>query len=261
MRGFTLIEILVVVAIFGIIFLIVVNSVILGNKAYWNEENSTEVMQNGRVVLDGISREIRQSKVIISPLSESKDSPSDEIIFQDGHLPKIVESGMSHGGSLNEIILDDFASEEDDFYKGVFVKIIDDQSSINGEIRKITRYDGNLKEATIDYPFSESENYFGLNYMIDSSYYYIHYYLDGSFLKRKAYAYYFSGDDSVYVPFNAIPPSEESIGIDILEESRIIGEHFQDISFWGTNLVNILLDLKLRNHELVLYKKIFGRNL
>ncbi len=261
MRGFTLVEILVVVAIFGIIFLIIINSVILSNRAYWKEENSIEIMQNGRVVLDAISREVRQSKVIVSSLSEDEESSSSEIIFQDGHLPRIVESGMSYGGSLDKIILDNFASQEDDFYKGVFIKIVDNQSLIDEEIRKIISYDGNLREATIDYPFSESENYFGLNYMIDSSYYYNHYYLEENFLKRKVYAYYFSGDNSFYVPFNAVPPSGEEINVDVLEESRIVGEHFQDIRFWGTNLINISIDLKLGNHELVLYKKIFGRNL
>ena len=48
-----------------------------------------ELLQNGRIIIDRITREIRQSQDIVTPLPESKGvegfDPPTEFQFQDGH--------------------------------------------------------------------------------------------------------------------------------------------------------------------------------
>ena len=269
MKGFTLIEVLITAGIFIIILVIIANVIILGNQIYWEEEKAKEVMQNGRVVLDSISREIRQSRKIITSLPDEdcdnpldEDCPPSEIIFQDGHLGLISENGITSGGLLDKVILSNSASESDGFYNNAFLKIISGSPETIGEIRKIIDYNGDLKEARLDFPISDSIDYFGLEYIINTSYYYIHYYLDeDGFVQRKTFSFYFSGNSYDYVPFNAVPPDGETMEIEVLENPRIIGEHFKDIKFWGSKIINISLSIELDGREIQLSQKIFGRNL
>lgn len=87
--GFTLIEILVAISLFLIIILLVSSFFSLSNRSYNKGVNSAELVQNARVGLDRITREIRQSIDIISILppddSNPLNPPISEIMFQDGH--------------------------------------------------------------------------------------------------------------------------------------------------------------------------------
>jgi len=88
-NGFTLTELLVTVAIFLLITGAVYSGFSLSQKAYRESELAAEISQNGRVVLERITREIRQAKEIATELSEEEPieavSPADGIIFEDGH--------------------------------------------------------------------------------------------------------------------------------------------------------------------------------
>jgi len=44
-----------------------------------------ELVQNGRVAFDRLSRELRQSVEITTPLASSSSEAENEILFQDGH--------------------------------------------------------------------------------------------------------------------------------------------------------------------------------
>lgn len=262
MKGFTLIEVLISISIFAIVMIIVINAIILGNNAYLNGEKMMTIMQNGRVVLDAVSREIRQSRKIVTLLPENEQDALSEIIFQDGHLKIILEEGIIQSGSLNQVILPNSSSEEDDFYKDAFIEVTNGPFDLIGKIRKIVSYNGDSREAYIEFPFDETSDYFGLEYTIDTLYSYIHYYLDeDGLVMRRIYYYYFSGDSNVRVPFNAVPPEQETLEIEVLEEPRIIGENFQELKFWGLPVINIFLKLKLDEKEINLSNKIFGRNL
>jgi len=262
MKGFTLVEILVIIGIFVVILITIVNGIVLANRIYWEGEKMTEIMQNGRVVLSSISREIRQSRKIVTSLPEDDYDPPSEIIFQDGHLARIIEKDVALGGSADKIILADPSSGERDFYKDAFIKILDGPEEITGEIRKIISYDGEIKEARLEFPFESSIEYFGSEYLIDTSYYYIRYHLDenGS-VWREIFTYYFSGSPDTYVPFNADPPQGESLETENLESPQIIGEHFREVGFWGSKLISISLILEKDGREVNLLKKVFGRNL
>jgi len=88
-KGFTLTEILIVVVIFLLIGIVVLDIYLLSQKIYQRGENQAELLQNGRIILERITRELRQAKEVVSALPEVADNPDDppfsEIEFQDGH--------------------------------------------------------------------------------------------------------------------------------------------------------------------------------
>ncbi|MEA3464130.1 MAG: prepilin-type N-terminal cleavage/methylation domain-containing protein [Patescibacteria group bacterium] len=88
-KGFTMSEIIVSIALFTIAILLVGSMYILAQRSYNKGSIKGELVQNIRVCLDRISREIRQSVNIITALPETNDDlenpPAEEIFFQDGH--------------------------------------------------------------------------------------------------------------------------------------------------------------------------------
>lgn len=85
-KGYTLIEVLVVVSLFVVIILITGSLYSLSQKSYNKGANKGELVQNVRVCLDRISREIRQSVDIITALpATSTEDLAEEIFFMDGH--------------------------------------------------------------------------------------------------------------------------------------------------------------------------------
>ncbi len=261
-KGFTLMEVLIVVAIFAVMVTFFSSVLIISSRVYFESERTMEVMQNGRVFLDAISRELRQARRVVTSVPQDEESAKEEIIFQDGHLDEIREKEVAQGGSGNTVTLSDSSVQEDGFYNDAFIKIIDGPAELIGEKRKIIDYNGETRDAHIGTPFCEEEDYFGLEYLIDTSYYYINYFLDeNGTVKRKMYAYYFSDDPHSYVPFDATPPQGESIEKEILESPRVIGEHFESVSIWEDGAVNVVVTLTLEEREVTLMKKIFGRNL
>ncbi|MCL5011036.1 MAG: prepilin-type N-terminal cleavage/methylation domain-containing protein [Patescibacteria group bacterium] len=90
-RGFTLIEILVASAIFVLVVSTLFDVLVSGQRVYGKGQNRNEILQNGRVVLDRLSREIRQAKEMVSPLPQAPDDPgflpAMAVEFQDGHSP------------------------------------------------------------------------------------------------------------------------------------------------------------------------------
>ena len=87
--GFTLIEILISLSLFVILILLVNNMYTLSQSTYNKSSGMAELTQNARVALDRLSRELRQSEIIISALpptdTDPMNPPINEIFFQDGH--------------------------------------------------------------------------------------------------------------------------------------------------------------------------------
>lgn len=81
--GFSMFEIIVSMALFVIIIMLTGSMFTISQRAYNAGANQGELTQNVRVVLDRMSREIRQSQNIITDLS----STSTQLFFQDGHNP------------------------------------------------------------------------------------------------------------------------------------------------------------------------------
>lgn len=181
LTGFTLAETLVSVAIFSIVAGAVYAGYSLNHKAYNTREADAEIVQNGRVILERLSREMRQAREIVGGLPDEEQTATSTIIFEDGH--------------------------------------------------------------------------------VESTYHYIHYFLDQNNLKREVLGYYFSGDiGKNLLPWNAIPPIGQTLEVEILEEEAIIGEYVSEIKFWGSGLIQISLDLKKQTQDINFRTKIYGRN-
>jgi len=78
-------------AIFAIAMILIFSIYLTSQKFYQKTETSAEILQNSRVILERITRELRQTQDIITALPQVPDNPSSppvsEIEFQDGHIP------------------------------------------------------------------------------------------------------------------------------------------------------------------------------
>ncbi len=86
-KGFTIVEVLISAAIFVIVVVIIFAIYLTSQKFYQKTETKAEILQNGRVVLERMVREVRQTQEIVTPLPQTPDNPAVEIEFQDGHSP------------------------------------------------------------------------------------------------------------------------------------------------------------------------------
>jgi len=91
MFGFTIIEMLIVIAIFCLVVGLVLNIFVFSQNFYRQTENNLELLQNGRIILERISRDLRQAAEMVTALPQVPDNPDNpptqEIEFQDGHAP------------------------------------------------------------------------------------------------------------------------------------------------------------------------------
>jgi len=92
--GFTLVEIMVSLSLFVILILMVNTMYTLSQTAYSKNSHIAELTQNARVALDRLSRELRQSEIIVTALppvdTDPANPPVNQIFFQDGHNPDIT---------------------------------------------------------------------------------------------------------------------------------------------------------------------------
>lgn len=87
--GFTLLEIIISLALFTIIIILVSDAYQVMQRAYNKNSNIAELTQNARVSLDRLTRELRQSSSIATALPETdtdpENPPAGQIFFQNGH--------------------------------------------------------------------------------------------------------------------------------------------------------------------------------
>lgn len=86
-KGFSIVEVLVTATIFSLAVVLVFSIYLVSQKFYQKSELEAEILQNGRVILERITREIRQTPEIVTVLPQTQDSPAVEIEFRDGHSP------------------------------------------------------------------------------------------------------------------------------------------------------------------------------
>lgn len=90
-QGFTLVEVLVAMATFMVAIVLIFSIYFTSQKFYQKSETRAELLQNARVVLERMTRELRQTQDIVTVLPQVSDDPSllppNEIEFQDGHSP------------------------------------------------------------------------------------------------------------------------------------------------------------------------------
>jgi len=83
--GFTLSELLVSIVFVFLVLGAIYSSYILHQKASTEGESAIEILQNGRVVLERMAREIRQAKDMVTDLPVAKEGAVSSIEFEDGH--------------------------------------------------------------------------------------------------------------------------------------------------------------------------------
>lgn len=93
--GFTLTEIVSVMTISVAVMVMIYNIFIVSQRAFLAGDNFLEISQNARILLDRLSRELRQTPAIATDLPPDQSQigfpPAPEIMFQDGHdQPEIV---------------------------------------------------------------------------------------------------------------------------------------------------------------------------
>jgi len=90
LTGFTMMETLLAVGIGATIIAVAGSIYFMGVKTYRIKNLSAELVQNGRIAMDRMSREIRQtSEIAVTLPAEEEESLPDEIIFRDGHAEDI----------------------------------------------------------------------------------------------------------------------------------------------------------------------------
>lgn len=264
-KGFTIPEVLIVVTISALIVVTIASMIVFSQRSYLQGGNSAEIAQNARVILERMSREVRQAEKISTQLPVSNINPANEIQFQDGHLPIVLESANAQGGSLNTIVLSSGSSSLDNYYKDLYIKIISGTGA--GQVRKITNYIGASKTAEVDQDWDTNPSASSL-YKIDSSFYYIRYHLDGQMnILREVFAYCFSQNyltctsPETYVSFGSVPPSGQALLKVPLEADEIIGQYVTSLQFYGQSTINIFLTLQINNQITSFQTEVYGRNL
>ncbi len=266
-EGFTLTEVLVTIVLFMLIIGAISSVHFFSQRAYQEGEIAAELSQNGRTVLERLTRELRQTEETVTelPQTDQEENNPDEIEFQDGHIASYTETDVcSANGNPYNVFLGLDSSGEDDYYKEMFIKIIDGPGI--GQIRKIKKYDGATKEASVETEWDvipETTSH----YRIGSEYYYIRYYIpEGENEVRRQYKIYcfdvcdvcsdyFRWDDT------RIEGSETISTHSCILEERIVGEYLNDLRFWGSGLIDISVRLEKDNQGIDLSTKVFGRNL
>ncbi|NUM25169.1 MAG: prepilin-type N-terminal cleavage/methylation domain-containing protein [Candidatus Buchananbacteria bacterium] len=92
--GLTLIELTVAITIALLILLIVSSTFILNQRVFRKSNLKSELVQNARITLDLMSREIRQAKELVTILPTDDSDPltvPHEIQFEDGHTTSQIQ--------------------------------------------------------------------------------------------------------------------------------------------------------------------------
>jgi len=84
-NGFTLTEALVTIVIFVLVIGAIYEAYILNQRASREGEALAELTQNGRVILERMTREIRQAKEIVTDLPSTSTEATSTVEFEDGH--------------------------------------------------------------------------------------------------------------------------------------------------------------------------------
>lgn len=83
--SFTIIELLLAIGISSVILSSAAGLYLMGLNSFRKSAVERELIQNGRVAIERLSREIRQTGELAVSLPESESEALSEIIFRDGH--------------------------------------------------------------------------------------------------------------------------------------------------------------------------------
>lgn len=88
-KGFSLLEIVVSLSLFAFAIILVNSMYTLSQRTYSKGASKGELVQNARVSLNRMGRELRQAVGVVTTLppddTDPSNPPTNEIFFQDGH--------------------------------------------------------------------------------------------------------------------------------------------------------------------------------
>jgi len=88
--GFTLFEVLIAVTVGAVLLGLVLSIYSLSLRSLTSSENRSELTQNSRVIIERLTRDIRQTRQIATPLAatagETSPALPKELELQDGHV-------------------------------------------------------------------------------------------------------------------------------------------------------------------------------
>ncbi|MDD2807070.1 MAG: prepilin-type N-terminal cleavage/methylation domain-containing protein [Patescibacteria group bacterium] len=93
-QGFTLTELIISMVIALLILIIVSSTFVLNQRVYRKSNTKAELIQNARITLDLMSREIRQATSVVTTLPDDNSIPATvahELEFQDGHVENTIQ--------------------------------------------------------------------------------------------------------------------------------------------------------------------------
>lgn len=119
-KAFSLIEIIIYIAIFTILSIVVINSFIIVLSSFSTIRSNHDLLNSGSIAMETIAREIRQADSIDVPNSTSEvlqlnstDSSSNPVIVKfakEGGVLNLYRDGVLVGNLLNSKVILDFIS-------------------------------------------------------------------------------------------------------------------------------------------------------
>ena len=111
-KGFTLVELLVAMLISSLLISVTVAVYSAFRKTLAADQSAADLSQNGRVALDRISRELRQTPEIVTVLPTDQSDVSvtqpGEVEFQDGHADDLTYKRYYINGSYLELDTEEY---------------------------------------------------------------------------------------------------------------------------------------------------------
>ncbi|MEK7653308.1 MAG: prepilin-type N-terminal cleavage/methylation domain-containing protein [Patescibacteria group bacterium] len=120
-NGFTLLEVLIALAVTMLVFLLIFSIYHLSQGAYQRTDVKAELTQNGRVILDRLVRELRQTPDVVTvlPLDDTDpDALPNGILFEDGHNVSEIKylKYLLNGTEMQkQVVVYHFADAPDDY--------------------------------------------------------------------------------------------------------------------------------------------------
>ncbi|WP_459195416.1 PilW family protein [Wukongibacter baidiensis] len=136
-RGFTMVELVVVMAIMGIVFITISSFLINNIKTFNRAEDQVEAQHNIQIAMNEIVDNIMEARGIVEPIKTYSGGSVKEIIFEineSSYLQYDFDNGsktLSRGKGVNKasITTSEYAKHIEEFD---VTKILDDQNTVIG---------------------------------------------------------------------------------------------------------------------------------
>lgn len=131
-KGFTLVEILVVLLIFSIVVVVCLDFFTTNNKIYSKVSKDVDKHSNVRIALEFVSKKIRDGKTIVITDGGRKISVDSKYIYLNNKILRYDTDSQQIAAGITDIIFQE-VNAEDGLYK---IKIISNDYSLTTLIDK-----------------------------------------------------------------------------------------------------------------------------